>query len=152
MIVTLSWAEVTQGAIVGVLRQVSNIKRARVDANGFAGDGWGVHVEGCLGEMAAAKALGVYWAGSLGALRVPDIKGYQVRTAPRQGLSLIAHREDADDAKFLLVVGTAPSYCLAGWILGRDAKRAEWWRDPVGGRPAFFVPSSALRPMTELER
>ena len=145
-----------QGAVVGVMRQVSNLRDGRKDAHGLAStaDGWGLHIEGCCGEMVAAKALGVFWSGSHGQLRVPDIGGrFQVRTRclrTKQSNSLILHPDDSDDAIFLLVLGTVPSYTVAGWIKGVDGKRPEFWADPAGGRPAFFVPPSALRPLSDL--
>jgi hypothetical protein len=46
-----------------------------------------------------------------------------------------------------LVTGLAPVFILRGWIWGREGKRDEWWTDPACGRPAFFVPQNALRPM-----
>lgn len=36
------------------------------------------------------------------------------------------------------------TYRVTGWIEGRAGKQAPYWRDPVGGRPAFFVPQAAL--------
>jgi hypothetical protein len=32
---------------------------------------------------------------------------------------------------------------------GSDAKRDEWWRNPHGHRPAWFVPQEALTPVKE---
>ena len=46
-----------------------------------------------------------------------------------------------------LASGTAPTFKLRGWIRARDGKPPEFWRDPTQGRPAFFVPAAALRPM-----
>jgi hypothetical protein len=155
--VTLTWSEVMQAAMVGVMRQTTNLRDGRKDAHGLGSelDGWGLHVEGCCGEMAAAKALGVFWSGSHGTLRVPDIgEQFQVRTRTlrtQQSNSLILHPSDLDDAIFILVLGRVPAYEVAGWIQGAAGKRPEHWKDPAGGRPAFFVPPSVLRPIQELK-
>ena len=63
---------------------------------------------------------------------------------------------------FILAVGANGRYNLPGWILAKDGKVAEFWKDPVGARyqregvnkprPAFWVPQRALRPMASLAR
>jgi hypothetical protein len=68
----------------------------------------------------------------------------QVRSTSGHRNCLILHKTDPDDKAFVLVTGTAPNFVLRGWIWGRDGKNEEYWRDPVGGRPAYFVPQSAL--------
>jgi hypothetical protein len=149
VIVELTWGEVRQAAIVAVLRQVANLEAGRKDAHGGeAGDGWGKHVEGCCSELAAAKGLGLYWSGSLGVLRAPDVGGrVQVRGSQHAGARLIIRDDDADDAIFVLVVGRLPKYQILGWIRAGDAKRQEYRGDPTDTdrEPAFFVPRAALR-------
>jgi hypothetical protein len=56
------------------------------------------------------------------------------------------HDRDKDDDLFILVTGTAPSFRIAGCIMGRDAKRSEFWRTDTG-RPAYFVPQDVLTPL-----
>ena len=153
MRVSLTWSEVTQAAVVAVMRQVANIRDGRKDAHGLGPTtaGWGIHVEGCCGEMAAAKALGVFWTGALGNLRSPDIgQRIQVRASTLRDARLILHKDDDDAAAFVLVIGTIPEYLLAGWVLGADGKQESYWTDPKGGRPAYFVPQARLRPMSTL--
>jgi hypothetical protein len=156
MKITLTWSEVMQAAMVGVMRRVTDLRDKRQGAYGIPSDApvWDYDVEGCCGEMAAAKALGIYWSGAHGSLCVPDIgEGFQVRTRclrTRQSNNLILHPADKDSAVFILVLGTAPTYDVAGWIRGAEGKRQEFWSDPAGGRPAFFVPPNRLRSMDEL--
>lgn len=58
------------------------------------------------------------------------------------------HRTDPDDRPFVLVTGVAPKFVLRGWIWGRDGKLEKYWGERNNnGRPAFFVPQSALQPM-----
>lgn len=146
MMVRLSRSEITVGAMTGVLRQIDNLMAQRTGRNGEAGHSdWQLHIEGALGEQALAKAMGAYWSGEVGNLSASDIgKKIEVRTTQRQDGSLILHEWDKDDAHFFLLTGQHGTYRIVGWIEGRDGKRAAFWRDPVGGRPAYFVPQAAL--------
>lgn len=138
---------------VGSWRQLANA--GRPDAHGFAGDGTGAHVQGSLAEFAVAKSLNLHWSGVReNPVRLPgDVGRMQVRSTTKPSGRLIVHDRDDDEAVFVFVVADACGYRfdLAGWIRGAAAKRAEWWEDPTGrGRPAFFVPRSALAPVTDL--
>jgi hypothetical protein len=140
--------EFLTAAIVGVRRQVMNLRDGRKDAHGAnPADGWTLHVEGACGEAAVAKLLNLWWSGNLGRLRAADVGRLQVRTAWRANSSLIIHESDPDDDCFVLVTGRAPAFTVIGWIHGRDAKQPEWWGDPAGGRAAYFVPANVLAPI-----
>lgn len=143
---TLSWFELFLAAQAGVIRQIEALKRGRVHRYGFEGDGWAAHINGASAEMAAAKVLGAYWnALARDPRSLPgDVGAYQVRWRARESWDLIVHPDDPDDAVFVLVVGTPPTMRIVGTILGAEAKRPEWWKDPAGGRPAYFVPQAAL--------
>lgn len=147
-VVTLSPDEMRFATQVACARQIENLHKERPDAHGAVADrGWQVHIEGALGEMAFAKWRNRFWSGSLGDLRAADVGPVQIRTTVKHTNCLLLHKEDPDDAPFVLVTGAGPTFVLRGWIYGREGKRPEFWRDPVGGRPAFFVPQRALRPM-----
>ena len=110
---------------------------------------WQIHIEGACGELAASKALGVQWPGSVDTFKSGDDVpgGWQIRTRSRMDYELIVRPDDPDDALFLLVLGVAPHYVVKGWITGREAKRKEWSRS-YGDRPAaYFVPHDALTPL-----
>lgn len=146
--ITLTTSELEIAAAIGCRRQVQNLSARRTDRNGAEpGKGWQYHIEGAAGEMAVAKWAGRYWNGNIGNLAADDVGRLQVRTASGHGYSLLIYPTDADDKAFILVTGLAPAFVLRGWIWGREGKRQEWWSDPVGGRPAFFVPQAALRPV-----
>lgn len=151
--VTLTWPEVMLGATVGIMRQVKNLKDGRQDRYGASvEDGWTLHIEGACGEQAVAKHLGMYWSGNLGNLKAADVGSLQVRTRSRHNYDLLLHRTDADESAWVLVTGAAPRFSLRGWCFGREGKDEKFWKDPAGGRPAFFVPQSVLRPMSELKK
>lgn len=151
--VTLSTAEVYHAAMVGATRQTTNLRDRRQDAHGAQQDmGWQYHIEGACGEKAFAKFYGLYWSGAIGDLRADDVGHFQVRTNSRSNGDLILHPNDANDRIFVLLTGLAPTYTVRGWLWGGEGKNSCWWREsaPGKGRPAFFVPQSALRSIADI--
>lgn len=152
MMIELTLAEVIQAALAGVMRRVQNMKRGTRDRFGQpTTDYWSIDIEGCCGELAVAKYLGRFWSGAIGDISADDVGVVQVRTTGRESGRLILHPEDKDDRVFILVVGNAPRFDIRGWIIAQHGKRDEFWSDPGTGRPAFFVPQSALKPIEELD-
>jgi hypothetical protein len=157
--IKLAWPELTNAAMVGCLRQISAIQRNRICVRGRparSGDWqWDAHIEGACAELAVAKYLGLFWHALLPKLSQrahPDVgRNIQVKRRPEngRGRDLRLHENDLDDAPYVLVVGTAPTYELRGWILGVDGKQAEYL-NPGDGRPCYFVPREKLRPMSDL--
>jgi len=141
----LTTTEIMQGALVGVMRQVQNIRDRRQDKYGASNSkGWQLHIEGALGEMALAKFLDLYWGG-VGTFRGSDVgKSQQVRTRSRHNYELMLHPDDDDEQTYWLLTGTNGTYRVHGWLRGADGKKDHYWKDPAGGRPAFFVPQSDL--------
>lgn len=134
------------------MRYVQNLRNGRKDKHGCSLEvGWQTHCEGACGELVLAKHLGVYWSGSIGAMKADDVARFQVRTRSRHSYELNLFRDDPPDRAFVLVTGTAPRFRIRGWIYARDGQSDSYWSDPAkNGRPAFFVPHEALRPMVEL--
>lgn len=149
--VQLTNAELFQGAIVGVFRHIQAISKGLRDKHGFDGEtGWHVHIEGALGELALAKALGVYGGLTAATFHAPDIGDLYVRTRTLDHWDLLVRPNDPSDAIFALVVGSSGKYRVVGYISGRDAKRQEWFKTLTPGRPAaYFVPQDALTPFGE---
>jgi hypothetical protein len=145
--VTLHTFEVKMGAAVGMDRHIAALDRRLPDRHGFTGDGWKVHVEGALGELAVAKALNRFWNGSVNTFKGGDLGRLQVRTRSRHDYDLIVRDSDADDEYFMLVTGQCPSYQVHGYIKGADAKQPQWLQTH-GDRPAaWFIPKDALTPL-----
>lgn len=133
------------GATVGVTRQISSLRKGLKDSYGFKGDGWGAHIEGDCGELAAAKALNRYWGGSVDTFkRGGDVGPIQVRTRSKPHYELIVREDDPDDAIFVLLTGSCPTYEVVGTIKGSEAKQPEWLKTHGGRPPAYFVPHEAL--------
>ena len=148
--VRLTLAEMQIAAQVGIQRQIQNLKTGAVPAYGAGSkNDWQLHVEGALGEMALAKCLGVYWDGK-GKMRAPDVGECDVRTRSKHSYDLIIHDRDDDDRYIYLLTGGNGQYIFHGGIYARDAKQKRYWKDPAGGRPAYFVPQAHLQnPSTE---
>ncbi len=143
--VMLKYSEVFIAAVAGCMRQIQNLKKGRAPRYGAGNENdWQLHIEGCLGELVIAKWLGAHWSGK-GTLRAPDVGRVDVRTRSKQWHDLILHPEDPDDRAFWLVCGGNGKYSIKGWILARDGKKALYWKDPAGDRPAYFVPQESLQ-------
>ena len=143
--VRLTLAEMQIAAQVGIQRQIQNLKNGAVPAYGAGSkNDWQLHVEGALGEMALAKCLGVYWDGK-GKMRAPDVGECDVRTRSKHSYELIVHDRDDDDRYIYLLTGGNGQYIFHGGIYARDAKQKRYWKDPAGGRPAYFVPQAHLQ-------
>jgi hypothetical protein len=137
-----SW-EMLLAAQSGIMRQIQNIRADRKPAHGAGTErDWQFNVEGCLGEYALSKHMGLYWSGE--GFRKRDVGIYEVRTGPKPNSSLLLHKEDYDNRYYWLLCGLNGRYEIKGWIIGRDGKKDEYWEDPVGGRPAYFVPQDVL--------
>jgi hypothetical protein len=144
--VTLTGDLVWRAALAGIQRQLHSL--GKPDAHGFNGDGWGVHVEGCGAELAFASTYAKAWVPVHDDFKgLPgDVEGTQVRSTPRANGCLLIHPSDPDDKPFVLVTGRIPSFVLRGWCYGEEGKHTQWWNTSTG-RPCFFVPQTALRPM-----
>ena len=151
MIVRLTNAECRAAAHVGLDRRLGALAASTHEVYGRAANGayWEIDIEAAAGEVAVAKAFGVFYsaADTVAEDRLGDVApGVQVRHTKRNDGSLICHDRDADDHRFVLVTGAMPTFNVVGWILGAEAKAQEFWRTNVP-RPAFFVPQRALTPL-----
>ena len=146
--VKLTPSQIMMAAHCGTMRQTMNLKNRKPATYGAGHlNDWQLHIEGCLGEMAVASYLNLYWDGNLGFFSKADVGSLEVRTASNHRYNLILHPADKDDSKFILLTGVNGSYQIHGWIYGREGKKEEFWRDPLGGRPAFFVGKEHLHPI-----
>ncbi len=150
--IRLTFAEMQIAAQVAIQRVVQNLKVAngqkagddRVNRYGSNDkDIWQRAIQGCFGEMAIAKYLGIYWTGAVGDWSANDVGEFEVRCTHHLSGSLIVHKEDPDDKTFALVCGRGPDFRLPGCIKGAIAKREGIWRTDTG-RPAFFFPQGNL--------
>lgn len=150
--VKLTWHELMTAAQIGLRRQIEAMAKGLPDKHGLdAEKGWGVHIEGAAGELAFAKATNRYWGGSVNTFKVGgDVGDIQVRTRSRDDYELLVRDDDRDEDCFVLVIGRAPKFKIMGYLTGKDAKQSKWRQTHGGREPAFFVPQSELRSVTEL--
>ncbi len=152
MKITLSWYELWIAGSIGLKRHIEALQKGLADKHGFNGDGWGAHVEGAAGEMAAAKAMNRYYSGSINTFREGDVGKLQVRTRSKDGYELIVRQNDRDDDYFVLVVGKCPEFTVVGWIRAREAKNPQWLREHGGREAAYFVPQGMLEPIETISQ
>lgn len=136
--------EMFDAAMKEVRRHVQNKFTNRKAAYGLKGVGWNEGMVGALGEAAVAMYYNVYWSGSIGNLAASDVGRLQVRTRTEDWHNLILHDRDKDDDHFVQVYYDAPRFVIAGWIKAKDGKQKKFWKDPAGGRPAYFIPKEEL--------
>lgn len=110
-----------------------------------------VDVNGVCGEMAVAKAINRFWQPSVNTFHgVPDIlPNIEVRSTEKSSGCLIVRDNDPDDRYYFLVTGKPPVFLVHGYMLGAEAKKDEWLRNPHGHRPAWFVPQPNLNRLSE---
>ena len=148
VVVTLSWSEVAWAAREGCQRAIRAMSKGRVRPGSNKkrrGGRWDHDVEAACAEVAVAKHLRAYWAPDPALDYAGDIGGgWHVRSTDLPKGCLIVYREDPDDGKFALAVGTVPTFRLPGWIVAADAKRTDWWESDKLDRPGFMVPQTEL--------
>lgn len=150
--VELDWSEMQQGALAGVNRRIRAIRsRRRTRDDSPPPDGyWETDINGALCELAAAKALKLFWSDTSRLDKNDgDFAGLQVRGTTHKDGRLIVYRDDYDNQIYLLVIQDGATFVLRGWILGADAKRDRYW-NASARIPAYFVPQDALNDMSQL--
>jgi hypothetical protein len=149
--VSLEWYEYAMASDVGRMRSLASIRQGLKHKYGMSTAGWTESIEGACGELAVAKALGIYWDGSVNTFKAPDVGNLQVRTRSKDHYDLIVRPEDKSEDVFVLVTGVCPDYVVHGWTTGADAKQGCYLQTYGNRPPAYFVPKDRLSPIEELE-
>jgi hypothetical protein len=114
-----------------------------------------VHLLGAAGEMAVASYMGLkehLYAEREARRGSDDLPGgIDVKTRSKHKYDLLVQRRSDPAKKFVLVTIENQKTLLHGWCYGSEAMDEKYWADPARGRPAYFVPQSALRPMESLK-
>lgn len=152
--ITLTKREMAMAAECGAARNIAAMAAGKADAHGFACEegGWGAHIEGACGEIAAANALGLAWVPTVNTWHDPDLPpDIQVRTRSRHHYDLLVRRRDPLLHRYVLVTGRAPHFVVRGWLRSSlNVRRPEWLRDYGGRTRAWFVPQAVLLDMQEM--
>jgi hypothetical protein len=150
VVVTLNPVEVEVAVVVGTARAKISRKSGFEDRSHVADaeERLNRDIDGAGAEIAASKATGLRWSMSCGVdLRQPDLEGgVEVRSTTRDRGGLIVRRRDRGDRIALLVVGSVPTFRIAGWARIEDARRDEFkWRD------VWLMPQCRLAPFTAFQ-
>ena len=150
VVVELTNSEYLHALIVGSLRRANARENSRQNYYGAkSADAETLDLIGAVGECCVAKHLDVFWAGA-GLFRGDDVGAYQVRATTYDGGHLALNKADDDEKPFVLVCVNNGVGKIRGWLYAREGKKPEYWQDKSGRGPAFYVPQSCLRPISEL--
>lgn len=153
MQITLSLPEMLNAANVGVIRHYASTKKGSKPTEGFTEDhglAISIHIEGAMGEACVARALGMYFEGSVNTYGKADLgKDIGVRAARKEHFGLLIYKKDNPNHYYYLVKGSAPNYRVCGWIKGSDAMQDKYLTDRVSQTISMWrIPESDLNPMT----
>lgn len=146
MNVTLDWFEMVMASDVGMRREVNaRVKKMKDSLYKDDTGSWGSHIESASAEMAVAKALGLYWDGSVNVGRRADLPRtfLEVRwnqNPARRSAKVKPH----DEGIVIAVAGNSPDFVLLGWIKCVDAQRDEYKSTLSNGSFCFFAPEKVL--------
>jgi hypothetical protein len=160
--VKLTADEIAEATDIGRQRHALHEATGRVDPVIDERGGLAIDVQGAIAEKAVSVALRRAWDGKFLKLAQwkiwrrlgHDVSGIEVRATAYATGGLPVHDTDPNDHPFVLVVDRAsPTFTLAGWIFGKDAKQEKWWNTTeMVKRPCFLVPQDQLRPAWELKK
>lgn len=151
MNVTLTWYEQQIAGLCGLMRAVDSLRRGRRRALFSGADLDENDIQAAGAEMAVAKLFNRYWRAGVDTPALPDVgMKFEVRrTASHR--ALLVRDSDHDDRRYVMVRGSLPSFEVVGWMLGSDAKRECWKRNPNGDGDCYLVPEDALVKIREEE-
>lgn len=142
--IALSTAEIQIASMVGIQRQIEDIKWNNHEKMGEKKEkAWQRHIEGALAECALAKYFGIYW--NKRPHNEPDVGNVDVRVTHWMSGNLRMDNKDKDDRKYYLLTGLNGEYIIRGWLYGRDGKQQKYWgtKDP-DRPPCFWIPQQDL--------
>lgn len=148
--ISLDLYETASAVMCGIMRQTE--VKSRGATFRLAGRPLGLWTEthAAGAEIAVAKYLRKYWAGS-NRFSDPDIApDIEVRWTKHENGRLIVRSEAPNERRYVLVRGALPDYEIVGWILAGDAKQEKYLDNPNQDGECYWVPGDDLRPMSEL--
>jgi hypothetical protein len=132
-------------------RQSENEKRSIKGRNGASAIGdtaLRYHLIGAAGEMAVASFLDLkdyLYKEQIAIKGSSDLPGnIDVKTRSKHFYDLIVQLDDKPGKNYWLVTIEDKIIKIHGWLPWDQCMKAEYKKDPVRGRPAYFVPKSKL--------
>ena len=148
--VSLNKEECRKAARAAIERRLTNLFKElnNLYNHGYAcGNAWASDIEAAGAELAFAKSINQEWIGDVNTFHAPDVEGgWQVRYTDNENGKLIIRPIDEPkyEEKFVLVKGLMPKYKIVGYMVGKDAIKEEYYRDPNKKGGAYFVPEKDL--------
>lgn len=147
MEVNLTWDEVRLAGQIGIARRIESLKKGFGNAAYSAKGEWQVDILGALGELATAKALGVYWVPTVNTFKLPDLGQINIRATDHAGGRLIVRPKDPAGI-YVLVIVQAHKCNVVGWIGAAEARRDLFKSQPdPKAPPCWAVPQEHLHPI-----
>ena len=166
MKVELTWYEAEMAAKVGMARAFSSMRAGHnAFKHGLGKDEGGLFdmdIRGAAAECAVAKALDLFWDGSVDTFHEKaDIgENIEVRSVKDEKRRLLVRPEDPTEGRYYVLVvdlwnkGTTPNYIIQGWLPGDECKQDEFETDfgRTDRPPCFGIPPSRLRSIATLKK
>jgi len=151
--IVLNNFEITTGAVNGVIRQVSAIRRSLNAGHGARTDvDWQYHLEGALAEVALGKMMGLYWTGMAHGFEADVGVVHEARyrqEGPGEDSDLTLREKDADEHYYWLVTGKNGEYTIHGFTQGVWGKDERFIHRCANRPPLYFVPKKELDTLYE---
>ncbi len=112
-------------------------------------------IRGAIGELVVAQYLNLEHhvfaipERLVGSVDLPP--NIDVKCPSAHNRRLIIFLDDDPNKIFVLATCVEKDVWLHGWTYGHQVMKDHFIKDPVGGRPAYFVDSHALQPMQLLK-
>jgi hypothetical protein len=154
-LVHLDWYEQYFASCCGLLRRAEAIQQRSPNSGGKPDRDRQllVDIDGAGSECAFAKYFNLYWPAGVNTYKQqPDVfPNFDVKCMSQLAVgNLIVEQGDREDWTYVLVSGTMPDYTLLGWMLGKDVKQKQHWREHPRCT-GYWVPQSDLHTIEELE-
>lgn len=154
MVVALTSGEVIVAATVGSMRRVKALNIHRDQTYGEPDNPWDADIEAACAELAFCKAVGIWWPGgdvgstdkSRGDAILPSGTVAQIRWTRHESGRLLVYERDPLVHLYVLVIGAAPTFRVAGAMLGAFAMAHPV--DPKMRSNPHAVPQFALDPIS----
>jgi len=144
--------EALLAAAVGSRRRIQSLYAGH-KSKGLGEGGFDIDVQAAAAEMAVAKALDIYWDGSVGTFKSKADIGLNIEVRHSiKGPSLIIRPGDQRNSVYIYVEGKLPDYEVKGYMTYEEAEenKEKYWKNPGGKGRVWFVPPSDLHPITDL--
>ena len=155
MIVRLTWDDIRLAVHEAAIRSINAKKKNIRPAYGMSPnffEGLRIDCMGCMGEIAAAKGLNLFWSGQH-EIHSPDVGGrIEVKTIDSPTKNLIVHPTSKNDAEFSLLaqINSVSTVELVGWIRTSEGRRPEYVFEGRPGHQIYLVPRAKLYPIDAL--